>query len=110
MYRYSGVITIERVSGTDIGASLVRARGTVLPQDYWVASLDPASSDNTEVKSTAGFSLVFKAEASGSIYLQTFSFAAGVQVTDEVSSIPITFAQLEELNNYDDTNLGNDFT
>jgi len=110
MYRYSGVITIERVSGTDIGANLVRARGTVLPQDYWVASLDPASSDNTEVKSTAGFSLVFKAEASGSIYLETFSFAAGVQVTDEVSSIPITFAQLEELNNYDDTNLASDFT
>jgi len=31
-------------------------------------------------------------------------------VTDEVSSIPITFAQLEELNNYDDTNLASDFT
>jgi len=110
IYRFSGNVTIVRDSSVDTTASLVRARGTALGTSYWVADLDPSSVDDDVAATNSGFSIVFQAAASGSIFLETFSFAAGVQVLDVVSLLPTTWAQLEELNNYDDTNLGSDFS
>jgi hypothetical protein len=110
LYRFSGHVAIHRSSGSDNSTSLVRARGTALDTNYWVAVLDPASVDEVPTTTYSAFSIIFEAAASGSIYLETFSFSAGIQVVDVVSLLPATWAQLEELNNYDDTNLGNDFS